>query len=194
MEIARVLHTETDARLHKVSTYVNQLLTNKRYMHKDDMLQLQVGNVDIVSEDNEVQARGVPAIISPAPSPAESSRSRLAHRSQRPEKMRDAGAGLSHINLIVRDNTRVLAHMPVNAFSSVFFTPDIRLAIARSLFREVYFATTLNNQSGFIPLKMHLLLSETYLFNAALNQHDWRSNVLTAWMSSNCSPPICRAW
>jgi hypothetical protein len=171
VEIAEFYHSETDARIKRNLNYGSDLLDGKDYMHKDDRRHLRVEKVDILTEDNEVRDRGVPAIIQPVPSPNECARMVAALVSQKSAKFPLPAEGLSHVNLVVRDTTDLLNGFSVDRFYYIYFISELRNAIAQSPFREVFFVTKMGDQVGFIPMKVLHLLSEAFLFGSVFTEH-----------------------
>ena len=73
------------------------------------------------------------------------------------------------MNLIIRDRTRWLSLTPIEDIFPALFVPELADAVRRSPFREIFLVTTVSKQLGFIPLKMLLLLSEAYFFDACMS-------------------------
>lgn len=76
--------------------------------------------------------------------------------------------GLSHVNLVIHDVNRQLAHICLEHFHEVFFRGPVAEATAKSGFREIYYITFINGEQGYVPLKVLLLYAEYHLFTTAL--------------------------
>jgi hypothetical protein len=164
VEIAEFYFTETDARLHRIPGYSGELLDGKGVRHRDERRNLEVEKIDILDEHDKVVSRGLPAIFRRVPSYAECSRKVAEMISKKHTKLSDAIRDFSHVNLVIRDHSRLLGHLPAREFFRAYFGAALREAVANSCFREVYFVCDLDGRLGIIPLKLLLSMSELFMF------------------------------
>lgn len=111
-------------------------------------------------------ASHIPAIISEVPS--------LAHCAGAVAQLvREKGglfpliAGVSHVNLIVADQTLLLSPLERSAFYRVFCTPELQDSVFGSQFREVFFLTRFKSGRAYVPLKLLLTLGRLFFFREA---------------------------
>ena len=79
---------------------------------------------------------------------------------------------LSHVNLIILDHGNRLISVSPEQFYPLFYTADLRKALARTGFREVFFVTTLEkSRRVYVPLKTLYLVSEFYMFYWAQDEY-----------------------
>jgi hypothetical protein len=166
VEITEFYNSETDARMERIPDYNSELLGGSDFRHRDDARRITLSKVDILTANNEVFASQIDSIIQKLPSLFECSGNLAAIVRGKAEKLAEPQVALSHVNLIVHDRTRVLGHMLREDFFHLYFLSELRATIAASPFREVFFLTKMKDESGFIPLKMLLLMAEAFFFNA----------------------------
>lgn len=170
VEVTELYQSETNARLKHIDGYVGDLLNGNNVRHKDDQENLNVVTVDIVTRDNEVKYKNVPAIIQQNPNLAECSRMIANIITEKERRIESQVSCSLHVNLIIYDATSLLHHIKKQDFYATYFLPELRDSLSKSSFREIFFLTTLDKKSGFIPLKMLQILSEIYLFNGIIHE------------------------
>jgi len=168
VEITEVYNSETDARLDRISGYVNQLLDGGSFKHKNDRKTLNVTKVDIVRKDNSVVARNIPAIMQEVPPPSACAKQIAKRIRSKAERLQNAAPRMTHVNLIIQDKTGLLRSLRTAAFYNIFFVPELISALAETPFREVFLVTVLEDKQVYVGLKMLYLLAEAYLFNGAI--------------------------
>lgn len=173
VEITEYYLTETNARLDNIADYSDQLLDGNDYKHKDDRKVLSVTNIDIVNEDGSVQFKNVPAIAQELPSLNKCAYDISERIMSKAKLINSSKQYVSHINLIIKDNSDLLRLINKRDFYSIYFIQELRTAISTVPFREIFFVTILQNEHVYIPLKMMHLLAEAYLFNGAIVQNDY---------------------
>jgi hypothetical protein len=170
VEVTEYYANESNARLDRVSGYTEQLLDGAAFKHKDDAKHLNVAKVDIVRSDGSTHAKDIPAIIQEMPQPTACAigiADRIVAKSKR---IAASTAEMSHANLIIDDKTGSLRLLPTKEFHRAYFVTELVNAVTSSMFREIYFVTTLGGELVYVPLKMLHMLAEAYLFNGLLVQ------------------------
>lgn len=168
VEITEVYNSETDARLDRISGYVDQLLDGGGFKHKYDRKTLNITEVDIVREDNSIVASNIPAICQEVPPPSACAQQIAKRIRSKAERLQNAAAKMSHVNLIIQDNTGLLRSIRTANFYNNFFVPELISALAETPFREVFLVTALEDKQVYVGLKMLYLLAEAYLFNGVI--------------------------
>lgn len=163
VEVTEFYHSETSARLDRISDYSLQLLDGGNVKHKDDRNALHV--VDIVKEDNSIHAKDVPAIIQRVPPLSECSRLVAQRILSKTQLIKNTTAEISHANLIIHDKTGLLRVIKIADFYRIYFSPELISALSITSFREVFLITDIEDQQVYARLKMLLLLASAYLFN-----------------------------
>jgi len=166
VEIAELYHSQTTARLERIPEYRGELLSGGRFRHKEDAGRIKVGKVDILSDRNEVVYSQIEAIIQDAPPLPECAHALACLINAKTQKLANPPATLAHVNLLIHDRTNVLSTLPRERFFQLYFLPELRAALTGAHFREVFFVTKMKDGTGFVPLKMLLLMAEVYFFNA----------------------------
>lgn len=168
VEITELYHSETNARLDRISGYVLQLLDGEAFKHKDDRKTLNVTEVDILREDNSVRAKDVPAVIQEIPPPSECVRQVAERIASKAERLENSTADMSHMNLIIHDKTGLLRPIRKTDFYRIYFVPELVAALSETPFREVFLVTVIEDEQVYVRLKMLYLLAEAYLFNGVI--------------------------
>src|SRR3974390_1867789 len=101
--------------MQRIPEYTGELLDGMGVRHKDDRRNLEMGQVDLVRGDGEVAPRGISAILQRVPPLADCARQVAVLIEKKTEKLRETERRLTHINLVIRDNTHLLARLPVAA-------------------------------------------------------------------------------
>ncbi len=141
VEVTEFYQSETNARLDHISGYIGDLLNGNDVRHKDDRVNLDVVTVDILTKDNEIKSKDVPAVMQQAPNLAECSRMVANIITEKERRIESQISHLSHVNLIVYDTTSLLSHLKKEDFFTIYFLDELRNTLSKSSFREVYFIT-----------------------------------------------------
>lgn len=168
VEVTEYYLTETNARIDNISGYTNQLLNGEDLKHKDDRKILTVSEIDIITNNDTVHAKDVPAIIQEMPPPSKCAYDVAQRISAKATRLKDSTAECSHTNLIINDKTGLLRTMNKENFYGIYFIPELIEAITTSPFREIFLVTFLQDEHIYAPLKMLHLLAELYFFNGVI--------------------------
>lgn len=169
IEITEFYYSESDARLQNLPNYFVEILDTKKYRHKDDKVVLKVDSLTVQSDDKpDIVTDG---ILREYPSLIQHSQMVAKTINSKDQKLKLYDSGLSHINLIILDNTARFRLMPHSQFYTNFFTKDLKTVLFNSTFREVFYLTQFKTGTWFhVPLMMLLMLSDLYLFDGVLHE------------------------
>jgi len=170
VEVTEFYFSESSARVQNIHSYVNELIEEGLYRHRDDKTSLP-GCEATVSRDGEPDRR-IQCIYQSVPGVDEYALLVAEVISRKSEKLKSYAQDLTHVNLIIFDTEHRLSKIAAEDFARYFLTPDIIAALRKTGFREVYFVTRLENERWvYIPLKLVLLLSEIYVFDYILSTY-----------------------
>lgn len=172
VEVTEFYLTDSDARIRNIPGYMSSLLAGGQARHRDDVDTLKAQKATLTRADGsgeeiiDVIARESPEVSTYAQMVA-------ATIERKGQKVAAYMRGLSHVNLIILNHgTRLITASP-EQFYSLFFTSELRDILARTGFREVFFATVLGKtRRVYIPLKTLFLLSEFYMFYWAQDKYE----------------------
>jgi hypothetical protein len=170
VEVTEFYFDETSARLRNVSAYLDDLLTDKKFLHKKDRRNLKVQKVTIISKSGE--NKGEPeAVIYKLPSLA-SCRDKIDQLiREKNNRFSEYDKALHHINLIIYDAEGFLFRMKIKDFYNIAYSSDIVRSITNSNFREIYFITRIDDDKRvYFPLKIILFLSRIFAFSSFIRQ------------------------
>jgi len=172
VEVTRFYNSEAAARLEHISGYVGELLGGRRHRHKDDVKALVVDNVTISKADGSVveEAKAIMEMLPPVADHIQMIAERIEAKSAGLSGHR---ADLTHINLIILDKTgRFVAAEPKHIVSALL-KGSVGKAAATTTFREVFYVVDVGkDRTVFFPLRMQLLVTELFMFNAARTAFD----------------------
>ncbi|NBD34815.1 MAG: hypothetical protein GVY30_02300 [Chloroflexi bacterium] len=167
VEVTEFYFSESSARVQNIHSYVDELIEEGLYRHRDDKTSLPVCEAT-VSRDEEPDRR-IQCIYQTIPGVDEYTLRIAEAISRKSEKLKSYAQDLTHVNLIIFDTEHRLYKVAEEDFSRYFLTSDIISAIRDTGFREVYFITRLESERWvYIPLKLVFLLSEVYVFDHVL--------------------------
>jgi len=172
VEVTEFFFSESRARLEQIDGYAKELLAGKDVRHKADRRELNVKRVTYQRKDGSVRISGIPAIVQRNPSPDAFMRTFADLVNRKAAGLFPSDTNLSHINLIIKDRTHCLDTIKVEDFVAMYFrlAPELRTAVSRSPFREVFLVSNLEGTSGIMPLKMLHVMSEVFLFSAFVGE------------------------
>jgi len=174
VEITEFYFTQSQARLINIPSYGTEILDKKKYRHKDDITPLEVKEFTVVPHDNRRPSFKVEGLMQEMPDMNEYA-IRISELIERKNKLfRNYIAGLTHVNLIIRDYEHRLVGVPKDKFHHVFFQPQLEKVLMNADFREIFLVTQLgefgSSKEVYIPLKMLFLVAEVFLFNDILDK------------------------
>lgn len=166
VEITEFYFTQSQARLRNIPSYGLEILDQKTYRHKDDIVPLEVKEFTVVPNDGRPSFT-VEGLIQDIPSMQEYV-VKISELIETKNKLFGKySVGLSHVNLIIRDYEHRMIGVPRDAFHYLLFQPPLEQALLNAGFREIYLITELGEYKSFklvyIPLKMVFLVAEIYL-------------------------------
>jgi hypothetical protein len=168
VEITELYYSESEARLHNLPSYAQEILDGKPHRHRKDIELLQVSRATLLSSEGIVKARDLPIIIREMPLPQAYSEILAQIISDKGRRSTIYQSGLRHVNLIIMDRENRYRQNPPEEIFSIICTPTLLDVLAQTEFREVFLVTKAKPERRiYIPLKCTLLLSELYYFNAA---------------------------
>ena len=169
VEITQCYTNESDARLKNIPNYTSDLLDNKRYRHKKDIKILKVENIII----NKVDGREIKtkAIIQESAKPSEYLEQVKDIINTKTLLKKDYSSDLSHINLIIKDNTDIFSLIKSEEFYNLFFTEEVIRSVTASDFKEIFLITNFKRKTEILRLKLILLSSRIYLFHEIFKSH-----------------------
>jgi len=169
-EVTEFYFDETSARLRNIPKYLDDLLNDKKYLHKKDRKTLKVEKVTIISKNGE--NKGEPeAVIHNLPSLASCQEKINQIIKDKNNKYNEYDKTLHHINLIIYDSEGFLFRIKTRDFYNIIYTRNIIESIVTSNFREIYFITRVEKDKlVYFPLKMILFLSRIYAFSSFIRQ------------------------
>jgi hypothetical protein len=171
VEITELFPSQTDARTHTDPAYVSQVLAGKPVKHRDDAVRLAVSPIQITNEDGSGSSATVQGIWRQHPSHVEHYDALLDRINDKTLKAEDYDHSLDHTNLIVLDHFPPESG-PFQRWSLAdVLTPEARLELANSPFREIFWVTRgRNGKRVYRPLQAALLLERFWGFRAALKE------------------------
>jgi len=169
VEVTEFYFDETSARLKNIPEYLDDLLNDKKYLHKKDRKALEIEKVTIISKNGE--NKGEPeAVIHKLPSLSSCQEKIIQIINDKNKKYYEYDKTLQHINLIIYDSEGFLFRIRTKDFYNIIYTRNIIESIITSNFREIYFITRVEKDKRiYFPLKMILFLSRIYAFRSFIN-------------------------
>jgi hypothetical protein len=170
VEVTEFYYSQSNARLRNIPGYLNEILEESKFRHKNDRKELDVVEFTIKSDRwPDQKAKGIFQEL-PIVSAYVDQVTKIILDKDR--KLSVYSVGLTHINLVIFDTEYRLHSIPVGDFYRNFFTPSFKTAISQSRFREVFYITQMEREKWVcIPLKMLFLLSELFIFNTVLGEY-----------------------
>lgn len=167
VEVTEFFIRESNARLKKMDSYLDELIDSKKYRHKNDYQELKVDEIKIIKTNNKEEIRTT-AIIQQPPSYEDfinRFNSTLKNKNERFEKYDN---NLNHINLIISDESNYLSSIKLEEYFTIIFKPNVIESIKNSKFKEIFFVLRIDNHKVALPLRTILLTAEAYLFHKVL--------------------------
>lgn len=169
VEITEFYSSHSNARLNNIPGYFMEIIEDKKYRHKDDIVPLEVKEFTVEPGDNRRPNFKVEGLIQKRPTISEHV-SKISELIEKKNMLFNRYiAGLNHVNLIVCDYESILLGVPKDTFHDLFFQPCLEKVLMDADFREIFFVTQLGefetSKKMYIPLKMLFLIAEIYLFN-----------------------------
>lgn len=167
VEVTELFDTESDARLTKIPNYFNELLDEKQFRHKEDITNIEVVDVTLISpEGKEI---GVPAIRYKNSLALESYTQKFCELLEVKNSQITGYSGqLDFHVLLIHDHSRVIHAFKKSEMIQVLFLPIALTKLRESDFSEIYLYRRFKDGKGVIPLKLNIFISYLYWFNDVL--------------------------
>src|SRR6266516_2578271 len=104
VEITEFYFSQSEARIKNISGYTQEILVEKKYRHKDDVIPLEVKEFKVEPGDNRRPSFKAEGIMSELPTIDEYVKKISELIEHKNERFRNYIRGLNHINLIIFDN------------------------------------------------------------------------------------------
>ncbi|MBN1993662.1 MAG: hypothetical protein JW953_13255 [Anaerolineae bacterium] len=175
VEVTEFYFSESNARIRNIPNYVNEIINQNTYRHKEDQVTLKVNKIQITSADGTPKGDAL-AILQELPRPEQYANMVAEVIALKDEKFKEYAQDLTHINLIVLDTERRLRTVTADDFYKNFVTLPLKNTLYSTKFREVFLVTILEeNRKVYIPLKMLLLLAEFFMFGKIVLEYPWET-------------------
>jgi hypothetical protein len=170
VEISRLYGSELQARLERVPGYTDHLLDGGSPRHRHD--KKSVGTIILMQPDGEVVEAGIPAICEASLTFWDYSKL-LSDRITSKDLVlaRQPRIALRHVNLVLLDHTRRLTQIQPDQFFQKCGNKELRDAIYKSNFREVYLVTEFSTGPATVPLRLLTSFCRLLLVKAACAEH-----------------------
>lgn len=164
VEITELYYDGTSARLKK-GKYIEQLLQEQKYWHKDDKKKVKVEEITYFSKKLDYKPIKMPALLLPKYT-IQNYLIALKHTIESKEKKLDKySADVSkYCMLIIYDCEGEFKDTSEENIAKKLFSMGILDSIRKSQFYEIYLVTNINGEQKYIPLKAYVLLSDCLLF------------------------------
>ncbi len=172
VEITEFYFSQSEARMKNIPGYFTEILEEKKYRHKDDVIPFEVKEFTILPGDNRRPSFKEEGLLRQLPSIDEYVKKISELIEHKNKRYKNYITGLNHVNLIILDGERRLLGTPKDAFHHLFFQSELEKTLMSADFREVFFVTELGefdaSKNVYIPLKMLFLVAEIFLLNYIL--------------------------
>ena len=164
IEITELYYDGTSARLKK-APYINQLLQEQKYWHKDDKKKVKVEEITYFQKKLEYKPIKIPALFLPKYTILNYLIA-LKHTIESKEKKLDKySVDVSkYCMLIIYDCEGQFKDTSEENIAKMLFSMGLVEIIRKSHFYEIYLVTNIDGEHKYIPLKAYVLLSDCHLF------------------------------
>lgn len=192
VEVTEFYFSETNARRRNIPDYVGDILSHRKYKHKDDIEKLKVKKVTVISDGKPNGNMDV--ILQKLPEKNELISLISEVIKNKNKKYDNYDKKLGHINLIISDMENRYYNIDKKDFYRYFFNNDLVSSIKNSPFREIFFITELNNKTingstnhkqYFIPLRLTFLMFEISLINLFIQKNKKLLSSLSEYQYEN---------
>ncbi len=174
-EITEFYPSESHARVQNRPGYVSQILDSGEYIHRDDQAMFPVGPAQLYAADGTPKG-SITGIFTEILPPADYFAKVSSLIDRKNARYHDYAEGLSHVILVIHDNSLTLSKFDSATFSTLFYASDIAKSIAQCGFSEVYLVTRFRDfpQRRCVPAKALLFfqLIYAYLHGARVYQNE----------------------
>lgn len=164
IEITELYYDGTSARLKK-GKYVNQLLQEQKYWHKEDKKKVKVQEITYFHKKLKYKSVKIPALFLPKYT-IHNYLIALKHTIESKEKKLDKYSDdvSKYCMLIIYDCEGQFKDISEENIAKMLFSMGLVENIRKSHFYEIYLVTNIFGEEKYIPLKAYVLLSDCCLF------------------------------
>lgn len=174
VEITEFYFSQSEARMKNIPGYFTEILEEKKYRHKDDVVPLEVKEFTVLPSDNRSPSFKVEGFMRQVPRIDEVVKKISELIEHKNKRFKNYITGLHHVNLIIFDHEHRFLGTLKDKFHPLFFQSELEQALMNADFREVFFITELGEfdapKNVYIPLKMLFLVAEIFLLNFILDK------------------------
>ena len=174
VEITEFYFSQSEARMKNIPGYFTEILAEKKYRHKDDIVPLEVKEFTVLPSDNRSPSFKVEGFMRQVPRIDEVVKKISELIEHKNKRFKNYITGLHHVNLIIFDHEHRFLGTLKDKFHPLFFQSELEQALMNADFREVFFITELGEfdapKNVYIPLKMLFLVAEIFLLNFILDK------------------------
>jgi hypothetical protein len=168
VEVTDFFLSESEARLCRIPNYAIDLLTTKKYKHKDDKHRIRVDKV-IYHSAKTGERREIEAIIGEEHTiDVVVSRIKTAIENK---TAKSAKYSTEIVDLIVRDLDSRSRFDEIEMLIRAIHRTDAIQPILNTRFREIYLVTTNNDESVCVPLRANLFIGEVLAYQKLFKEH-----------------------
>jgi hypothetical protein len=165
VEVTEFYISESMARLRQRPNYTQQLLTEKRYLHKDDKENIPVSKVmfRLNSDGTTLQTEAIVGEFLTRGEIAERLITRIADKSSKIQNYAEIDGD---IDLIINDVEAALGSADVENLIYVLEEADAKSTIVDSRFRDIFLVTEIAGENSYIPLRANFFAREVFAFRS----------------------------
>jgi len=161
VEVTEYFHSESDARLQKISAYSQELLVSHRYRHKDDKVTFRVEKITYFPEGDKARGKEIDAIIRSVPSLIERFDKLSSIIKLKNDKCAAYLKSSPVVDLVIYDSNYAFHFERFADLYRPLSTSNIRSQVIASSFREVFLVTKgSNDKLVCVPLKANAFVEE----------------------------------
>lgn len=164
VEVTDLYYEGTSARLKKVE-YINQLLQEQKYLHKDDKKKININEITYFSQNLKYKPIQMSAMFPPKYTSRHFQTALKQTIEGKDKKLNKYSDDVSNFcMLIINDCERQFKATSEEDVAKNLFSMGLINSIRNSNFYEIYLITNIKGEEKFIPLKAYLLVSDCHLF------------------------------
>lgn len=171
VEVTDLYYDGTSARLKK-GGYINQLLQEQKYLHKEDKKKIKVAEIAYFSRELKYKPTKMPALFPPKYTIHQYLSTLEQTIESKDRKLKKYSKDVSDFcMLIINDCERQFKATSEKDVAKNLFSMGLINSIRNSSFYEIYLITDIKGEEKFIPLKSYLLVSDCHLFFDFIGKH-----------------------
>jgi hypothetical protein len=167
VEVTELFTSHSEARLHKIPNYVVDILDSGNYRHPDDRSQLPVKPVTFHLDGGDCT---VPALVRQEPPMVTSIKTLAAAIEKKSGKLTRYKEKVVATDLLLVDRGELFNRMKFEHAARIVHESEVRSAIQRSGFREIWLVINTDPKVISIPCRVNLLAERLATFHAALGE------------------------